>query len=136
MKNKTITWTTTGALASVAFCANAAAQSSDALLDKLVQKGILTAQEAKGLREDAKKDFDKNHRRETSLPEWVNSLRFTGDFRGRFEETYAENDQYIDRNRFRYRVRFAAIASLADNFDSGLRVASGTPQTNPGRTLV
>ena len=70
MKNKKMKWTTAGALASVAFCANAAAQSSDALLDKLVQKGILSSQEAKDLREDAKKDFDKNYRKETSMPDW------------------------------------------------------------------
>ncbi len=134
MKNKKIKWTTT--VASVALCANAAAQSSDALLDKLVQKGILSAQEAKDLRDDAKKDFDKNYRKQTSMPDWVTSLRFTGDFRGRFEENNAESDQYIDRNRYRYRIRFAAIATLIDRFEIGLRIASGNPQTNPGGTLV
>src|SRR6266540_613673 len=81
MKSKKIKWTMAGTVASAAFCANAAAQSSDALLDKLVQKGILSAQEAKDLREDAKKDFDKSYRRQTSMPDWVTSLRFTGDFR-------------------------------------------------------
>src|SRR5437879_2596452 len=136
MKNKKMKWTTAGALAAVALCAGAAAQSSDALLDKLVQKGILSAQEAKDLREDAKKDFDKSYRRQTNMPDWVTSLRFTGDFRGRFEENNAENDLYIARDRYRYRVRFAAIATLIDRFEIGLRLASGNPQTNPGGTLV
>lgn len=136
MKNSKSKWTAVGALASAAFCANAVGQSSDALLDKLVQKGILSAQEAKDLREDAQKDFDRNYRRETSMPKWVNSLKFGGDFRGRFEQNNAENEAYIDRNRFRYRVRFGATASLIDNFEVGLRVASGNPQTNPGGTLV
>src|SRR5438094_6060564 len=136
MKNQDLKWTTTAIVASVAFCANAIAQSSDALLDKLVQKGILTSKEADELRAESPKDFDKNYRKETGMPDWVKSLRFTGDFRGRFEENNAENDQYIDRNRFRYRVRLSAIASLIDNFEVGLRVASGNPQTNPGGTLV
>jgi hypothetical protein len=129
-------WTAAGMIASVAFCAGAAAQSPDALLDKLVQKGILTTKEADDLRTESKKDFDKNYRRQTGMPEWVNSLKFTGDFRGRFEENNAENDLYSDRNRFRYRVRLAVIASLVDNFEVALRVASGNPQTNPGGTLV
>jgi len=136
MNNKNVKWVAAGAVASVAFCANAVAQSSDALLDKLVQKGILTADEAKGLREESKKEFDKSYRKQTSMPDWVNSLKFTGDFRGRFEENNAENDAYIDRNRYRFRVRFGAIASLVDNFEIGLRLASGNPQTNPGGTLV
>jgi len=136
MKNKKIKWTAAGVLASVAFGTSAIAQSSDALLDKLVQKGILSAQEAKDLREDAKKDFDKNYHRVTSMPDWVTSLRFTGDFRGRFEENNAENDLYIARDRYRYRVRFAAIATLIDRFEIGLRIASGNPLTNPGGTLV
>jgi hypothetical protein len=136
MNNKNVKWVAAGAVASVAFCANAVAQSSDALLDKLVQKGILTADEAKGLRDESKKDFDKNYRKQTSMPDWVTGLKFTGDFRGRFEENNSENDAYSDRNRYRYRVRFAAIASLIDNFEIGLRLASGNPQTNPGGTLV
>src|SRR5205809_6945883 len=73
MKNKKIKWTTAGTVASVAFCAGVAAQSSDALLDKLVQKGVLTAEEAKELRNETKKDFDKNYRKETSMPDWVTS---------------------------------------------------------------
>ena len=81
MKNSLLKWTTAGAFASVAFCANGIAQTSDALLDKLVQKGILTSKEAEDLRVESKKDFDKNYRKETNMPEWVNSLRFTGEFR-------------------------------------------------------
>src|SRR5438046_10292262 len=75
MKNNKLKWTTVGALASVAFCANAAAQSSDALLDKLVQKGILTADEAKDLRNETKKEFDKSYAAKSGLSAWVSSDR-------------------------------------------------------------
>ena len=136
MKNKKIKWTAAGALASVAFGTGAMAQSSDALLDKLVEKGILTTKEANELKEETDKGFTTAYQVKSGMPDWVTSLRFTGDFRGRFEENNAENNLYIERNRYRYRVRFAAIASLIDNFEVGLRVASGNPQTNPGGTLV
>ena|SRR2546422_7819442 len=128
MKNKKIKWTTAGALASVAFCANAAAQSSDALLDKLVQKGILTSKEAEELRTESQKSFDKNYRKEANMPDWVNSLKFTGDFRGRFEQHHAtDNSALSDRNRFRYRLRYGVTASLLDDFEIGFRLASGNP---------
>ena len=39
------------------FIGAAHAQSSDALIEKLVEKGILTANEAKDLREEADNDF-------------------------------------------------------------------------------
>src|SRR2546426_1928396 len=85
---------TTGLLASIAFGSTAFAQPSNALLDKLVEKGILTTKEANDLREETKKDFDKNYRKETSLPDWVTGMKFSGDFRGRFEENNAENSAY------------------------------------------
>ena len=126
----------TGVLATLALGTHALAQSSDALLDKLVDKGILTVKEANELKEESDKGFTSAYSVKSGLSEWVTSLKFNGDFRGRFEQNNAENEQYIDRNRFRYRVRFGATASLIDDFEVGLRLASGNPQTNPGGTLV
>ena len=125
-----------GILASASFLNPVQAQSSDALLNKLVEKGILTSKEAGDLREESKKDAGKNIPKSAALPDWVTGLKFTGDFRGRFEQNNAENDAYIDRNRYRYRVRVGANVSLIDHFDIGLRLASGNPQFNPGGTLV
>src|SRR5437879_828200 len=68
MKNNKLKCTTVGALASVAFCANAAAQSPDALLDKLVQKGILTRQEADDLRRETDTDSSKANAQALSQP--------------------------------------------------------------------
>src|SRR6266446_3355454 len=70
------------------------------------------------------------------MPEWVSALKFNGEFRGKFEQNNADNPAYFTRNRFRYRVRFGITASLLDDFDIGLRLASGNPQTTPGGTLV
>lgn len=45
------------------------AQSADALIDKLVEKGILTVKEANELREESDKGFTAAHSVKTGLPE-------------------------------------------------------------------
>jgi hypothetical protein len=110
----------------------AQAQSSDALIDKLVQKGLLTADEAKDLREEADKGFDSAFQVKTGMPDWITSMRIGGDFRGRFEGFYSDDDRWSDRTRFRYRVRPSIIATIKDNFEVGFRLTSSEPQSNFG----
>src|SRR2546426_11964211 len=107
-------------MAGMTLVSMARAQSVDSLLDKLVDKGILTLQEAKDLREEADKDFTKAYSAKSGMPEWVTALRFNGDFRGRFEQHDSENPGFIQRNRFRYRARLGVTASLWDDFEIGL----------------
>jgi hypothetical protein len=114
----------------------ARAQSSDALIDKLVEKGILSVKEANELREETDKNFSQAYSVKSGMPEWISALKFNGDFRGRFEQNYSDNDAFFTRNRFRYRVRFGVTATFLDDFDVGLRLASGNPQTVTGGTLV
>lgn len=111
---------------------NAHAQSSDALIDKLVEKGILTTKEAKDLREEADKDFKTALSSKNGMPDWVSSFKINGDFRGRFEQNSSENYQYAERDRFRYRLRVGAIAALGEQFDVGMRIASGNPYSTFG----
>jgi len=115
---------------------NAHAQSADALIDKLVEKGILTVKEANDLREETDKGFNAAYSVKSGMPDWVTAMKFSGDFRGRFEENTADNSAYTARNRYRFRVRFGAYVSFVDNFEVGLRLASGNPQSNPGGTLI
>ena len=115
----------------------AQAQSSDALIDKLVQKGVLTTKEASDLREEAKNAKPvAPAASKIGISDWVNNIKFSGDFRGRFEQNNAETTDYFDRNRYRMRLRVGAVANLADQFDIGMRIATGNPLTNPGGTLV
>lgn len=136
MKKKSLKWKSGAALVSVAVCAQAAAQSSDALLDKLVQKGILTTEEAKALKEDSKKDLDKAIAAKSGLSSWVSSLKFSGDFRFRYDGVYQDQSNsgadaqgtvnaLEDRHRLRYRLRFGATADMSDHFEVGLRLGSG-----------
>jgi hypothetical protein len=107
------------------------AQSADSLINKLVQKGFLTTQEAADLRkqseEDFNKNFDKSYRMQTGMSDWVKGLKFNGDFRARYDRIWQDTSPVAsaDRDRFRYRLRFGATWALGDNFEVGMRLGSG-----------
>jgi hypothetical protein len=109
----------------------ARAQANDALLNKLVQKGYLTKEEADDLKKESEAGFEKSYRTRTGLPEWVTSLKFSGDLRGRAEGFWTRNDSAAadnfnnDRWRMRYRLRFGAVVTLKDNLELGFRLTSG-----------
>jgi hypothetical protein len=115
---------------------NTFGQSADALIDKLVQKGILTVKEGNDLREESDKNFSQAYTVKSGLPDYVSSLRISGDIRGRYEGFYSgvnyepitgpEKD-WTDRNRFRYRMRLGVTATLFDNFEVGVRLTSSDP---------
>src|ERR1041384_1083325 len=56
----------------------ALAQSSDAIIDKLVEKGILTVKEANELKEEADKGFTQAYSVKSGMPDWVSALKFSG----------------------------------------------------------
>jgi hypothetical protein len=117
------------AIAAVAgYVINGQAQSVDSLLDKLVDKGVLSVKEANDLREESDKDFAKAYSAKSGMPDWVSALKFNGDVRGRYESFYYANDtagvNSVDRQRFRYRMRFGVTATLADSFEAGFRLTS------------
>ncbi len=126
-----------GVVATIAFCPTIHAQSSDALIDKLVDKGILSVKEANDLRAEADKDFTKAYSVKSGMSDWVNALKWNGDFRGRYDGLFQDSDNFgpkvgspntyasHNRDRFRYRARFGLTASMTDNFEVGLRLGSG-----------
>lgn len=109
--------------------ANSHAQSSDALIDKLVDKGILTVSEAKDLRDEADKDFKSAFAAKTGMPDFVSAYKITGDVRGRWEGFYAENHKVADRNRLRYRIRAGLAVTMLDNFEAGFKLTSSEAAT-------
>src|SRR4051812_45295082 len=74
-----------GAAALVALPSHALAQSADAIVSKLVQKGVLTQQEGEELKKDAEKDFSKGFLSHAGMPAWTKSVAFSGDLRMRLE---------------------------------------------------
>jgi len=107
-------------------------QSADAIIDKLVDKGILTVEEANDLRDEADKGFTSAYSVKSGLPDWVTSLRIGGDFRGRYEMFDSDEPTFVDRHRFRYRVRPGIVATLKDNFEVGFRLTSSERADNFG----
>jgi hypothetical protein len=77
-------------MAFVASAVPAGAQSADALIDKLVDKGVLTVKEANDLREETDKNFSQAYQVKTGLPDWVSSLKFSGDVRIRYEGFFSD----------------------------------------------
>jgi len=127
----------------------------DVLINKLVEKGILTRQEAElllkdmqkeGARQDAtvketaekvaKETAEKTVKKEAasgkfaSVPKWVNRIHFKGDFRLRYQYQDAElsDGTTTNRNRGRYRWRFGAIADVTKDkkWQIGFGLASGS----------
>lgn len=131
---KRFKWGALGALLLAAGLAmpDAQAQSADALLDKLVEKGVLTVREANDLREQADADFNKAFGARTGMPDWVSQFRIYGDVRGRYEMFRAENESdgspNAPRDRFRYRLRVGATATMLEDFEAGFRITSSESQ--------
>ncbi len=129
MKKKIVGYLLIG-LPLVIAASNMQGQSADALLKKLVEKKVLTQAEADELKKETAVEFDKAYRTKTGLPEWLTSLKFSGDVRGRVEGFWTENDSAAaddfnnDRWRLRYRLRFGAVATFKDNLELGVRLTS------------
>ena len=118
---------------------HARAQSpTDALIDQLLKKGILIESEAKDLKKQSTSDFSKAYQVKTGLPDWVTSLRLTGDLRTRFEGFYGHaedathNDLFVDRNRFRFRARLGVVATMWDDLEAGIRLTTSEPTDSFG----
>lgn len=126
MKNKIFNATIGTAALSLAFCGTASAQSADALVDKLVEKGILSVKEANDLREEADKGFNQAYSVKSGMPEWVSAMKFNGDFRGRYDGAYQNSGNPVpDRHQLRYRLRLGITANMSDQFEVGMRLGSG-----------
>jgi hypothetical protein len=128
MKKNRMQWAAAaaGTVAALACVNQASAQSADALIDKLVEKGIINQTEAKQLREESDKAFTHAYQAKSGLPDWVTALKVNGDFRGRFDALQGM-DTTSDRQRFRYRARLGVTALMWDNFEAGMRLTSSDP---------
>src|SRR4029077_4623430 len=107
--------------------------SSDALIDTLEKKGLLTTREATELKEQTYKDTrDMFPGTKIVIGSWLDELKISGDVRLRYEEFFNQKvvrtDQRLtpnglvnpwygsidDRTRFRYRLRLALDATAGD----------------------
>lgn len=114
-----------------------AAQASqvDLLIEKLVEKKILTRMEAQEIilevEKAEKKDYQIQVRQETP---WLENLSSKGDIRLRYEGIERESEDSSDRNRFRLRLRWGLEKKFNDEWKAGFRLASGESANTPTST--
>lgn len=99
----------------------------DALLDKLVNKGVLTAGEAAAVKEEAVHEASNQQMANNggfNLPDWVQKMKLKGDFRLRYE--YDHKHMTADaRERGRIRLRFGVETKVADQVKVAFGLATG-----------
>ena len=130
--------TSASVLASAALGASAQAQSSDALINVLVKKGILTEQEAQSVKAEAE-DTQTNL---VSASKWkisnaIKDIGLFGDLRFRYEYRGVEtvDNQLGYRQRFRYALRAGIKGDLFDDFYYGIRLETASNPRSPWVTF-
>lgn len=129
-RSKFVTKTLTNIAIASVISITGVSQSIDALLDKLVAKGVITTEEAEQLRKEQAKSQDQQKDKIKILPN-VSSLRIGGELGGRIDHITVDTDSYPDRFRPRYRLRLGASADLLENITVEARIASGDAGRSP-----
>ncbi|MFA5059361.1 MAG: putative porin [Candidatus Omnitrophota bacterium] len=104
----------------------AGATSVDALIRKLVDKKILSKEEALELKSEIAAD-EKMVRAEglkTDLPSWVKDMKLKGDLRVRYQNERRDSTQ--SRNRGRIRMRLGLETKANDKVQLGVGIATGS----------
>src|ERR1051326_3124279 len=131
-----------GAISFALLTTNAHGQSVDSLINKLLQKGVLTEKEAADLKKEAS-DTNFVSASKWKLSDSIKNINLYGDVRFRYEYRSAENapaytlapgNAYF-RERFRYAVRFGIRGDLFDNFYYGLRLETSANPRSPWVTF-
>ncbi len=111
----------------------------DILVDKLVEKGILSKDDARDVLQEVKAEAKKERdavvqetkaalqKDETSLtaalPGWIRNTKLKGDLRLRYQ--YSERRGKADRHRGRYRLRIGLVTKINDKIKVGFGLATG-----------
>lgn len=99
----------------------------DLLLEKLVQKGVLTAGEAQQIATETKEQvkLDLAQGKSSSVPSWVQNIKMKGDFRLRFQHDHKEDKSRNHQNRGRVRVRLGVDSKVNEKINVGIGLATG-----------
>ncbi|MFA5005076.1 MAG: putative porin [Candidatus Omnitrophota bacterium] len=109
---------------------NASAGEVDILLQKLVEKGVLTPGEAQQVGTETKEQVKKeiSQGKSFSLPAWVQNIKLKGDMRLRYQYKHdkASGDYEKDTNIGRVRMRLGLEAKVNEKLKAGIGVATGS----------
>lgn len=111
------------------------AGETDVLVNKLVEKGILTPYEAQIIMDETKQEVAKQNAKGTNeaIPSWVQTVKIKGDVRARYQMDKDKNQK--DEHRGRVRMRLGVEAKPNDQMKVGIGVASGST-SDPRSTNV
>ena len=101
----------------------ACASETEVLIQKLIQRGILSESDGQELLNKASKE--KTPETPAELPKWVKNIKFKGDFRLRYQYEDTDNDGNDSRERYRIRWRFGAESKINSQWKAGFGLASG-----------
>ncbi|MCA9408524.1 MAG: putative porin, partial [Candidatus Omnitrophica bacterium] len=99
----------------------------DVLLEKLVEKGVLSPMEASIVKDETKQQVkqDLSKRDSYALPQWVQNMKLKGDLRIRHQYERRKNDTE-PRNRGRVRYRLQVQSQVTDQVKVVAGLASGS----------
>jgi hypothetical protein len=110
--------------------------------DEAVIQEVLAILKERGLVDETKyaELVTKNKAYETRQASLLSKIVLTGDFRGRLENYWFDEDELgtepDNRNRLRYRLRVGAVVPVNEWFSAGFRIASGeTENRSTNRSL-
>ncbi len=131
------------ALASGALTAHALAQDSGALLDALVQEGVIKESKAEAIRAKLAQDFSKTSAGKIKLDSSIKELKIYGDARFRYQwdeirsqlKNASTSDDKRSLQRERIRLRIGADAKLSDEFTAGFQLSTGQTSDSDNQTV-
>ncbi|MFH1847514.1 MAG: putative porin [Candidatus Omnitrophota bacterium] len=98
----------------------------DILVEKLVEKGILTRQDAQEVLDETRKEIaeeEQKQKKSSQTPEWVEKIKVKGDFRTRYQWEDRETNE--TRGRARIRFRLGSEIQVTENVKVGAGLATG-----------
>ena len=129
------------ALAAAALTTGARAQDGGALLDALVQEGVIKESKAEAIRAKLARDFAKTPAGKIKLDSSIKELKFYGDARFRYQwdeysaQTLSTSDDKRSLQRERIRLRIGADAKLSDEFTAGFQLSTGQTADSDNQTV-
>ena len=129
-------------LLGIAWSGMAWASEVDALLQKLIEKGVLNSSEAQEIRTETNEEIAKQDKQKQdefkeiakgSMPDWIKNTKLTGDFRLRYAYNHVNDASSSDIQRGRIRLRLGLESKINDKLTvaAGLATGIGTPADNP-----
>jgi hypothetical protein len=114
---------------------SAFAAEIDVLVNKLVEKGVLTQGEAQQLVTEAKEETRKEiaQGKNETLPKWLQTTKFSGDMRIRYQgedHSSGVNNATRHRDRGRFRLRYGFEMKPNELMKVGFKMATGENKTN------